>query len=924
MRPREAAEWSLQFGSHISPWWLVLLIPLGALACYQLYRNQFKGLAWSSVTGLVLLRMVLVGGVLALAFRPSLVHRRTTTYPGRIVFLVDDSESMAAKDNRLSDEEALRLSRGLRPLSADQAEAYHALAETLFAVEARVRKFEAFARTADRSQEAFWDEAERAQRELGELLSSFDRRAASAPGLGPDEKKQFDAVVADVHSRAQATKVFFSGDRSPEKKVYDRFYREIENVRGRLLELQASLDRLALRKGNKPLETAADAVRARSRIELVGEKLANVRPKLSELAPGQGLQCVRLMSGKIENMESFAPADLRPVAGTTDIVGRIEALLEEKSDFPISAIVLVSDGRDLGGRSLTALEQELSRKQIPVCVGAVGSRREPFDLAVLRLIAPPFAVRGSPVNVKVRLKAALPKPSTIEASVLRGAQIVASTRAEVGAEEEESIVATFTPAETGLFRYSLRLQTMPGEAFPVQNNAMDFAINVRNEGVKVLFLDWKPRWESRFALNILGRLDYIEVNPVIVLSQEGAALKRGVRKGTWPESLSALEMYDLVVIGDIPPETLSSDEWGNLLKLVEDRGKTVCFIGTGSRSPVPVGKGLENLLPLAPSWPTKNGPAPEPLSVERPADLSLTEAGELHPVTRLLARGIGTAAGEASGRVLRDTQVLLAAREDARPLVSCRFVGKGKTLLIDTDTLWKALNPTLLSEHGSMYVGLVTWAVEGGTGQTDTRSGRQTLAIDARSFVAGGERMPAAQPSDGGDAGGGGGRESPAPGQRTRRSGDGGIQVWVIGATAPVTVQAVADAKVLGKATAAPIRAGSSLARAEFTNLPPADIVFRIEEGVETVSDSVVVLQDYPELKHLARNEAFLTELAASTGGECRDFAEVEKSIPAIPLKERVEKHERSWRLWDSATILALLACVLTIEWVWRKLVGLV
>jgi hypothetical protein len=37
-----------------------------------------------------------------------------------------------------------------------------------------------------------------------------------------------------------------------------------------------------------------------------------------------------------------------------------------------------------------------------------------------------------------------------------------------------------------------------------------------------------------------------------------------------------------------------------------------------------------------------------------------------------------------------------------------------------------------------------------------------------------------------------------------------------------------------------------------------------------------------------------------------------------------VEKKERIWRLWDMPLVFAFLLGILTVEWIWRKWVGLV
>ena len=68
----------------------------------------------------------------------------------------------------------------------------------------------------------------------------------------------------------------------------------------------------------------------------------------------------------------------------------------------------------------------------------------------------------------------------------------------------------------------------------------------------------------------------------------------------------------------------------------------------------------------------------------------------------------------------------------------------------------------------------------------------------------------------------------------------------------------------------------------------------------------------------------FLDQIAGATGGESRPFVNLEELVSAITPRQRTETHERRWRLWDMSIVLILAGALLTIEWVWRKMAGLV
>jgi hypothetical protein len=154
-------------------------------------------------------------------------------------------------------------------------------------------------------------------------------------------------------------------------------------------------------------------------------------------------------------------------------------------------------------------------------------------------------------------------------------------------------------------------------------------------------------------------------------------------------------------------------------------------------------------------------------------------------------------------------------------------------------------------------------------------------------------------------------------------------------ASAPI-VQAFAERAVkeglpLAESPTAPAHEGAAVRRAAFSHLPrltdgslPDSVVFALKDRTNVTTEPVLLLNDYDELKRLSQRRDFLEDLAASTGGAYREFVDFEELFSLIEPKQRVEKHESTWRLWDSAVVLAFLTGILTLEWVWRKLVGLV
>ncbi|MDP6504926.1 MAG: hypothetical protein QF886_15005, partial [Planctomycetota bacterium] len=350
------------------------------------------------------------------------------------------------------------------------------------------------------------------------------------------------------------------------------------------------------------------------------------------------------------------------------------------------------------------------------------------------------------------------------------------------------------------------------------------------------------------------------------------------RRGAWPENLAALEMYDLVILGDLSQSALTDSEWNDLKTLVWDKGRSLCLIGNGISSPVPRSL-ADSLLPVAPQ---ADKMQTRPRLLETREDISLTRPGVFHPVTRLLAKVVestGRPASDAAG----DTQALLLNNRTGQAVISARYAGSGKLMFIQSERLWKLLNPTALEAHAQIYIGLVSWAIEGTLGPPEST---QQLGLD-----------------------------------KLNLSDTNNLQVWTKG-VAEGAIEVVSGEKVLLEAQIIK-ETDSELGLATFEGVPARDLSFRLK-GTETTTPAAMVIHNPLELKYLARNQKFLREIASGTGGIYRPFTDFEKFLLRTEPKERIEKHERIWRLWDAASVLAFLVIIVTLEWIWRKFVGLV
>lgn len=374
---------------------------------------------------------------------------------------------------------------------------------------------------------------------------------------------------------------------------------------------------------------------------------------------------------------------------------------------PQTAIVLLSDGQHNSGPSPIQMARVLGGQGRAFYCVSIGTTQTAIDLALVGVSAPDIVFAKDRVRGHVTIRDAVPagRPFVIQIrggdTVLWQQQLLTQNVNERNVEFEftldeliEQSAAQFaTDVRHSVLPIKLEASIAPlDEEIETVNNQREFHLAAVLESQRVLILDGRSRWETRYLRNVFERDEQWRVDTVIAgPGTDTVSLPRGDRDNQFPADRETLFQYDLVIFGEIAPELFASHELQWLREFVEIRGGGMIFID-GQRGLLKQfsTETIGSLLPI--EW------TATPAVVT--SSLQLTDRGAAESALRL-------AANEQNNRrfwtdlpppqallavsALPGAEVLVEGIVDGQPqpaLVTQRF-GAGRILYLAFDESWR-------------------------------------------------------------------------------------------------------------------------------------------------------------------------------------------------------------------------------------------
>ena len=411
----------------------------------------------------------------------------------------------------------------------------------------------------------------------------------------------------------------------------------------------------------------------------------------------------RVQSGeRSELVESIRAVE--PTGQNSRLGQGIRTVLGDLRGTPPAAIILLSDGINTDGETISKAAAYARRKNVPLLTVGLGSDQPPRNLRLSDLLVDEMVFVNDAVYFEATLRGAGFEGREVEIVLKdkKSGDVLARTTVRVDAKgQPQKVRIVYRPTQTGQFEYEMEVRPMAAEIND-RDNARSKIVTVRKEQIRVLLVQNYPSYEYRYLKHMLERDSTIELNVVLQdADREYAELDKSALR-VFPVSREELFNYDCIIFGDVDPTPLTSTIMQNIADFVQIKGGGLAFICGPRYTPLRYAR-----TPLADLFPIEVSDVPPKRSQQVYSEgfvVRVTDLGRISPTMQLGDTSSQTADIWANlpqlywmidAPTLKPAARVLAThptRPGSRgplPLIVMQYVGAGKVLMHLTDETWR-------------------------------------------------------------------------------------------------------------------------------------------------------------------------------------------------------------------------------------------
>lgn len=704
----------LRFAGDLPLWLGLVLAFLAAAMAWRYYRRESFELSPRLRWLLPALRATAFFLGILILTGPVLHHRETIGELGRVKVYVDGSQSMGLFDRHLPASRKLLIAeqQGWLPegiIDAGIVDQIEDLAQVIAKTEAALQS----------------QPTVQIMTELkGDLVAAIQSvPATSASSVVESDSRE--SILTRLHA------ISLTGEQPTEAELA-ALTSECKSIRSLQLALASQFETDVQRlidSGDKSAAAALTLFDETPRWQRAERSLLDSSTALFDtLKTNHNVEVMVLQNNQaIELLDGVATETLpeqlshQPTASSTDLTSGISATQKstehseasqnadsETSGKPNTAVVLLTDGQHNSGPSPLQTARVLGGQGISFYPVSFGATNRAPDLAVTDVEHPQMVFRKDNVRGSIVFRDRLSSGQSTMAKVRHEDTVLWQQEVITNGQGERRIEFEFDIEELvnkldGQFddevvRHAITMNmqasiTPLAEEVESTNNERPLRFAAVTQSYRLLIIDGRSRWETRYLRNAFERDSQWEVNAVIAgPGTDDETIPRGDADGTFPESRDALFRYDIIVFGEVVPELLADYEYQWIREFVESRGGGLIFVD-GNRKRLK-NFNADNLGPLLPvEWlPTELAVAPIQLQLTDKAARMPAFAFELDSASNQdFWKQLPPPQSLNHVAALPGAEVLVQAvvADSTSPAVVTQSYGAGRILYLASDETWR-------------------------------------------------------------------------------------------------------------------------------------------------------------------------------------------------------------------------------------------
>lgn len=906
----------------------LLLAATALLLVWRYYARESFDLPGRLKWGLPLLRsLAFCIGIMTLT-GPVLHHRQTTGELGKVHIYLDHSQSMTLRDEHLAlprkllitdqlgwdlDEQLLNICKASRKLSSIQSklESIPQLSDVNTESESQSEQTLQVSMFVERLQGVLPLLTDHFQKQLQEqVITPF--QSLGEQRFSDENREQFEQALSELDKINTALNKEITATleqvATPGETQQGPVTQFDETSRWRRVEL-ALLGRA---------ESVIDQLRQRHDVTVTLLQGNETTPFLmnEELYEGGAEQSAQATGSTSEQIAFSAQTDLASGIINSDPNLANDAQAEEQTEAN-AAYVMLTDGNHNSGSSPIQMARLLSQKNTKLYPIAIGAETPATDLALTGIDAPESVFKTDTVRGNLTIQENVPAGQKYLVQVDQGGEVLWQEEVISEQRTDRNIEFEFQVDQLGseddfatdvvrqiVHPLALNAQIIPlADERTTENNIQKLHLGVVTESQRVLILDGRSRWETRYLKNVFERDEQWEVTTL--LSGPGTdvdVLPRGDQADQFPTSRDDLFQYHLIILGDLPVTQLQQQELERIKDFVEVRGGGLILIdGLRGNLSHYVETELKTVLPV--EWPAVASvlPANHFQLTEQGAKTAALRLAQDETENREFWSQLPPPKNVTSVSALPNTQTLVevSVGGDTWPVIVTGRSGAGRVLYFAFDETWRWRYKAADTWHQRFWNQIAQYAMPQPFSVSD-----DYLSLDTGSVrYAAGDVVPIRAQLNGVDG-------RPLSGATTE------ARIWKDGVVV-ATVQLQGDSEIPGRYTGTSVPLDVGEYEVTFRASGFSDSAFKAKSQFVVQEDQSV------ELSTTSANFELLQNLAEQGEGEFLLEEEISR-LPEIlnPLSQG-KVIETETALWQSYYWFILIVALLTAEWILRKRAGL-